>query len=210
MNTLYYLAGSCSMAVHIALNEVGASFITENVSVPDGQPRSSEFLSVNPRGNVPVLKTDEGIIREGAAILIHILETHKSPLLPQSSSARAKALEWLCFANATLHPAYGRCFFQHRHLGDKAAENPLYAPSIEAIQKHWNDIEQQLEKTTYLCGNDCTMADILVTVIANWTPNLRKPVTFGPKTKALFTKVVARPAYKKALEAEQVTYKVAA
>lgn len=210
MYTLYYLPGSCSMAVHVALNEIGAEFTLQSVSVPDGQPRFAEFLKINPRGNVPVLQSGDMILREGAAILTYILDEAKSPLLPQSGAARAKALEWLAFANSTLHPAYTRCFFQHRNLGDTAAENPLYAPSITAIQKHWDDIEAQLEKTTFLCGNDCTIADILVTVIANWTPMMRKPVNFGPKTKALFAKVIARPAYQKALAAEAVTYKVAA
>jgi hypothetical protein len=54
------------------------------------------------------------------------------------------------------------------------------------------------------------LADILLTVIANWSPNLQQPVTFGPKTKALFQRVVARPAYQLALKEENVTYKVAA
>ena len=61
-------------------------------------------------------------------------------------------------------------------------------------------------------GSDCqcTVADILVTVIANWSPASKKPINFGPKTKALFTKIIARPAYAKALADEKVTYKVAA
>lgn len=210
MYTLYYLPGSCSLAVHVALNEVGAAFNTVSVAVPDGATRPAEFLALNPRGNVPVLVRDGVVAREGAAILVTLLDAHKSPLLPAAGAARASVLEWLCFANASLHPAYTRCFFQHRMLDDKAAENPLYAPSVAHIQKLWDDIEQQLSRHDYLTGDQCSIADILVTVIANWTPNLKKPVTFGPKTRALFARVVARPAYQKAMAAESVTYKVAA
>lgn len=159
---------------------------------------------------MPVLAKDGFTQREGAAILISLLDEHKSPLLPASGKARATVLEWLCFANASLHPAYARCFFQHKALGASAGDNPLYAPAIEHIQKLWNDIETQLANQEYLCGQECSIADILVTVIANWTPNLKKPITFGPKTKALFGRVIARPAYQKAMAAENVTYKVAA
>jgi glutathione S-transferase len=210
MYTLYYLPGTCSLAVHVALNEIGAEFKTVSVSVPDGQPRPADFLKINPRGNVPVLEKNGVTQREAAAILISLLDEHKHALLPSNGAARAAVLEWLCFANASLHPAYARCFFQHKNLGATAAENPLYAPAIAHVQSLWNDVEQQLTGRDYICSADCSVADILLTVIANWSPMLKKPIIFGPNTKALFNRVIARPSYQKAMAAEQVTYKVAA
>jgi glutathione S-transferase len=198
------------MAVDVLLNEIGAPFTLENVSSPSGEPRSPEFLKLNPRGAVPVLTSGDFVLREGAAIMSYLADEHKSTLLPTSGQARAKALEWLAFANSTLHPAYGRIFFFHKHLGEKAGENQLYLATVEQIQKLWNEVEQVLTTQDYLAGKECTLGDILTTVIANWTPALKHPITFGPKTKALFNRVIARPAYQKALAAEQVTYKVAA
>jgi len=210
MYTLYYIPGACSMAVHVLLNEIGEKFTLENVSVEGDQPRSPEFLKINPRGNVPVLKQGDFVLREGAAILVHLLDEHPNALLPAKGRERARVLEWLAFANSTMHPAYGRIFFQHKTLGDDAAKNPLYAPSVAAIQKLWDDVEAALAGHDYIAGKECSVADILLTVIANWTPYLRQPVNFGPKTKALFARVIARPAYQKALTTESVTYKVAA
>ena len=209
MYTLYYTPGSCSFSVHVALEEVGAKYKLENVATPDGV-RPPEFLKINPRGSVPVLDHDGFIQREGAAILITLLDEHKSPLLPASGNARASALEWLAFANSTLHPAYGRMFGMHKLLGDKATENEMYDFTVAQIQRWWDDVEKRLSTSAYLAGEQCTIADILVTVIANWTPNAKKPILFGPKTKAFFAKVIARPAYAKALADENVTYKVAA
>lgn len=211
MYTLYYLPGTCSMAVHVALNEIGAKYKLENVSVPAGEPRTAQYLKINPRGNVPALQFEDGfVLREGAAILTYLLDEHKNALLPQSGKARASVQEWLAFANSTLHPAYGRLFFQHKNLGEQAAENPLYMPAIAALQKLWDEVEQQLSQHEYIAGKECSIADVLITVIANWTPNLKKPIHFGPKTKAMFARVIARPAYQKALATEEVTYKVAA
>ncbi len=208
MYTLYYTPGACSLAVHVALNEVGAKYTAINVA--GDTPAREAFLSLNPRGSVPVLAKGNFVLREGAAILSTLLDDHKSPLLPQSGEARATALEWLAYANSTLHPAYGRMFMMHKTLGDKAAENPFYEHVIASINKLWADIEQRLSESAYLAGKECTIADILTTVIANWSPAAKKPIILGPKAKALFAKVIARPAYQKALSDENVTYKVAA
>jgi len=209
MYTLYYSPGACSLAIHVALNEIGAEFKLENVATPAGQPRSPEFLKINPRGAVPVLKIDDFVLREGAAILTYLLDSHKNSLLPQSGLERASALEWLSFANSTLHPAYSVCFFHQKTLGEGAKDSPLYKPSIEKIQKYWDEIEERLQTREYLANQDCTIADILVTVIANWSPMMKMPISFGAKTKAFFTRVISRPAFQKALLAEGVTYKVA-
>ena len=208
MYKLYYSPGACSLAVHVVLNEIGAAYELVNVSVPAGQPKLPELLKVNPRGAVPVLTFDDFILREGAAILTYLLDNHKNDLIAKTGVGRAKALEWLSFANSTLHPAYSRCFFQHRVLGDAAKENPLYKPSIEQIQKYWNELETLLQSQDYVCGSQCTVADILLTVIANWSPMMKEPIIFGPKSKAFFTRVISRPSYQKAMQTENVTYKV--
>ena len=196
------------MAVHVALNEVGAKFELQNVAAPAGQPKSPEYLKINPRGAVPTLQINDFILREGAAILTYLLDSHNSDLLPATGLDRAEALEWLCFANSTLHPAYSRCFAQHKVFGDAAKENPFYKPSIALIQKYWDEIEERLQTRDYLCGDKCTIADILTAVIANWSPMMKEPINFGPKTKAYFTRVISRPSYQKALADEGVTYKV--
>jgi glutathione S-transferase len=210
MYTLYYTPGACSMAVHVALREVGAAFNLENVAASPGEPKPASFLAINPRGSVPVLKKDNFVLREGAAILTTLLDEHKSPLLPQSGQDRARALEWLAFANSTLHPAYGRLFFLKGMLGDKAKDDAIFAAAVQSVQKLWDDVEQQLGKSAYLCGSEPTIADILVTVIANWSQYFPKPIQYGAKTKALFSRIIARPSYQQALAAEQVDYKAAA
>lgn len=208
MYKLYYSPGACSMAIHVALNEMNLDFQLKNVASPKGQPKSAEFLKLNPLGTVPVLEVDGVLLREGAAILIYLLDKHHSDLLPKNGIKRAKALEWLLFANATMHPAYSRCFFQYRFLGEQTTKNPLYEPSIAQIQKYWDMVEKQLESNDYICGEELTIADILLTVIANWSFFFGDDaISFGTKTKALFTKVISRPSYKKALEIEAVKYK---
>src|SRR5207249_5238390 len=58
MLTLYFAPGSSSMAVHIALHEIGAPFEARPMSFKNNDMRAAEFLKVNPAGKVPTLLID--------------------------------------------------------------------------------------------------------------------------------------------------------
>ncbi len=207
MYNLYYSPGSCSMAIHVLLNEVGAQFTLENTTIKEGKNRSETFLKINPRGQVPALVEDGKAMLEGGAILTYLCDKHNSPLLPKDGWARAQALQWLMFCNSTLHPAYSRCFWLNR-LPD-AGKEVFLAKAVEWVNRLWQDVETHLQNQPYLCGNECTIGDVLLTVIANWSGNIPATITIGPKTRALFARVIARPSYQKALATEQVEYKMA-
>ena len=209
MYKLYYSAGTCSMAVHVALIETGAAFALVNCSLKDGKNRTPEFLKMNPRGQVPVLQDGELAIREGGAILTYLLDKQQSPLLPAGPTAeRARALEWLMWCNASLHPAYSRCFWLSRTVKDEAQKQALLAEAGKQVQALWDEAEARLAGNKYLAGDKVTIADILFTVIANWT--MGHPLTFGPNVKRLLKEISTRPAYQQALQAEGVEYKAAA
>lgn len=206
---LYCLSGACSMAAHIVLNELGQDVKLHMLDRATNEIKSPEFLKINPRGQIPALVEDGKVLVEGAAIILYLCDKHKSPLLPQSGWERAQALQWLMFANATLHPAYSRTFWLAKNLPEGEAQTQAFTEARKQIQALWDQVEAHLvaQGTSYVAGKDLTAADILLSVIANWNP---AAYTFGAKTKALFASVSARPSYQKALAAEQVEYKAAA
>lgn len=211
MYQLYFSPGACSMAIHVVLNEIGAEVQLIDASIAAGKTKEPEFLTLNPQGQVPLLVDEGKALREGAAQIIYLCEKHGCDLLPKGGAARTEALQWLMIANSSLHPAYARAFFLKKNAGtDEATMQHLYKAASASIQKLWDEIEAQLEGRDYLCGNHCTAADILITVIANWSGGLKEPVTFGTRTKALFKRIIERQSYKKALEREQVEYRAAA
>ncbi|HEX3413696.1 MAG TPA: glutathione S-transferase N-terminal domain-containing protein, partial [Stellaceae bacterium] len=69
MLTLYFSPGSSSMAVHIALHEIGADFERRLVSLAKGEQHKPEYLAVNPEAKVPTLLIDGRALTEVAAIL---------------------------------------------------------------------------------------------------------------------------------------------
>ena len=206
---LYTKAGSCSMAIHALMNDLGLDtqiHIMEAGAGPNGL-KSPEYLKINPRGNVPYIIEDGKGIAEGGAILTYLCDKN-GKLLPKEGYARAKALQWLMFANSTLHPAYGRTFWINSNLPQEQREAALKAARSQ-IQDLWNYVEAELEKAggSYVCGNEICAADFLIATIANWNP---AAYNFGPKTKALLQNISARPSYQKALAAEKIEYKAAA
>jgi len=73
MLTLYYAPGACSMASHIALEETGVPYEAKPVSLATGEHLKDEYLNnVNPRGKVPALRTDEGVLTENVAIITYL------------------------------------------------------------------------------------------------------------------------------------------
>jgi glutathione S-transferase len=105
--TFYFVPGSSSMAVHIALHETGASFESRPLSFARREHRAPEFLALNPEGKVPTLLIDGRPLTEVAAILYYLAKRFPAALLlPEDDiEAEAQAVSWMSFIAATLHPA---------------------------------------------------------------------------------------------------------
>jgi glutathione S-transferase len=71
---LFYTPGACSLSPHIALREAGLPFELVQVDLTAKKTEHGEnFLSINPKGYVPTLLTDDGeLITEGAIIVQYI------------------------------------------------------------------------------------------------------------------------------------------
>ena len=75
MLKLYYAAHTCSLATHIVLEEVGADYSTVRIDFGKAEQRSPEYLEVNPKGRVPALVTDRGVLTETPAMLVFVAQS---------------------------------------------------------------------------------------------------------------------------------------
>jgi glutathione S-transferase len=110
MLALYFTPGSSSMAVHIALHEIGVAFEPRPLSFRNNDLRSPGYLALNPEGKVPTLLIDGRPLIEVAAILYYLAKRFPEAALlpPDDIEADAQALSWMSFAASTLHPARRR------------------------------------------------------------------------------------------------------
>lgn len=108
MLRLHHAPMACSLASRFALAEAGLAHEVIVVRTARGENREPAYLRINPRGKVPALETDAGVLTESTAILPFIadLAPGKNLLPPSGGFPRAEAQAWLSFLSSTLHAAY--------------------------------------------------------------------------------------------------------
>ncbi len=169
MLKLYYAPETCALASHIALEQVGAEYQSIRVNFSKNEEISPEYLGMNPKGRVPALVTDRGVLTETPAILQFICQSYPdaglAPLDNFFETARMNAFNsYLC---STVHVAHA-----HRLRGNRWADDPL---AIAAMQKKVpqsvGDSFALIEsgfRGPWVLGDRYSISDIYLFTLARW------------------------------------------
>jgi glutathione S-transferase len=183
MLTLYFAPGASSMAVHIALHEIGVPFAGKPMSFRGGDLRTPGYLALNSEGKVPTLVVDGRPLTEVAAILYYLARRFPdAALLPHDDiEADAQVLSWMSFIASTLHPA-------RRHGLDYARE--VYGLADRRLGEGW-------------AIGRYSIADIHLFRLYWRLFNSLKPAsgTF-PNLDVHYARMMARPAVRRTIEIE--------
>jgi glutathione S-transferase len=197
---LYYSPGACSLASHITLREVGATFDLEKVDVKQKRTeRDADFWAINPKGYVPALALDSGeVLTEGAAILQYIADQHpQAGLAPANGGLeRARLQEQLNFVASELHKAFSPLFNPAASESEKTAANKRVGQKLDVVEKQLSD------GRSFLLGEDFSVADAYLFVVAGWTKHFGIALDNWPRVAAFQQRVAAREAVQAALKAE--------
>ena len=184
MLTLYFAPGSSSMAPHIALFETGAVFKGRPISFKKNENRSPDYLAVNPLGQVPTLVIDGRPLTEVAAILFYLAKTFpEAGLLPTDAEGQARAVSWMSFVAATVHPA--------RRQG------------LDHARKIYALADERLGPRDWAVGDRYSIADIhLFRLFWRFFNSLNPPAEEFPNLMRLHDRMLRRPAVQRTLEVE--------
>ena len=196
---LYYAPGACSLAVHIALREIGQTFEAVAVdlakhTLSDG----SSYLDVSPRGYVPLLQLDDGSRHtEAASLLQYVADLAPGrPLIGEPGSSRRLAVvEWLSFVSTELHKTFSPWLW-HKETADSTRQAVK-----DKLAARFADLDALLATREFLAG-EYSVADAYAFTIVNWANFLAIPLKGYPNLQAYLARVSARPAVKEALHAE--------
>ena len=184
MLTLYFAPGSSSMAVHIALHEIGVPFEARPLSFARREHRSAAYLALNPEGKVPVLLVDGRPLTEVAAILYYLAKRFPAAdLLPKDDiEAEAQAISWMSFIASTLHPA--------RRGGP------------DHVREVWGVADRRLGKKDWALAR-YSIADIhLFRLYWRLVHSLKPEAGTFPGLDAHYERMMARPAVQRTCEIE--------
>ena len=164
MYTLYHCPITCSTAVLITLEIIGVKHNVEIIDLFQNEQFSEHFLAVNPLAKVPVLKTNEHILTQGEAILIHLSQKYpEANLMPDLATIEgADALKWLNFVASTVHGYFSHVFQPERIANEHEV---VKANAEEELVKLFGLIEQHLQQQPFLAGSLPTLADYYLAVI---------------------------------------------
>jgi glutathione S-transferase len=204
MLTLYYSPGACSMAPHIALEEAGATYALQLVSIPKGEQQAPEYLNVNPRGKIPALRTDNGVLTENVAILTYIARLFPhAELLPEEPIDLARCISHMAWLSNTVHPAFTHIVRPGRFAADESAQENVKAAGRENAWKLLQELDGVLDGQQWALGSRYSVADPYTLVIYGWGKGHGMPIEELKNYTAFKARMLRRPAVRKVLEQEQ-------
>jgi glutathione S-transferase len=196
---LYFAPGACSLSPHIVLREAGLNFELEQVDLRTKKTKSgADFLKVNPKGQVPVLVTDDGkMLTEGPAVVQYIADQKPEAKLapPCGSFDRSRLQEWLNFITSELHKSF----------------SPLFAPNTpeeyktiikENLAKRFAGLDAHLAENQYLMGSRFSVADAYAFVVVGWAKPMKIDLAEWKNLTTYLDRIAARPKVQEAMKAE--------
>jgi glutathione S-transferase len=200
---LYFAPLACSMSTRIAFYEAGATAQFTQVDTRHKLlAEGGDFRAVNPIGQVPVLRTEDGwLLTENAAILPYVADRFpEAGLAPADPAGRARLQQWLGFIGTELHKAvFTPLLDPAAPEGAKAYARSKTASRLDALQQH-------LAGREYLL--DCfSVADAYLVTVLNWAPYCGIDLAPWPAVAAYQQRLLQRPSVARALGEEMALYK---
>ncbi len=199
---LYFSPLACSLASRITFYEAGADIEylyadTKTKRLEDG----SDFLAINPMGQVPTLEVDDGtLLTENSAILQYVAEClPAAQLAPASGMARAQLQKWLGFIGTELHKAV------YMPLLDPKAPEAVKAYARDKIPLRMDCLQKHLAGREFVLDR-FSIADAYLTTILNWSAAVGLKLTPWPAVAAYYQRMLQRPAVGRAVSEEFALY----
>ena len=201
MLTLFYAKGTAALPVHIALEEAGAEYEARVLDFSKKEHLQPEYLAINPKGRVPALVTEEGVLTEAAALLAYIGQRYEAAdLIPSTPFAFAQAQEFNLYLASTAHVAHA-----HRHRGarwsdDAASHIAMQAKVAENMTECARLIEDKYLRGDWVMGDQYTICDPYLFTVGRWLKADGVDENAFPKILAHRARMQSRPAVKSVLK----------
>lgn len=200
MLKLFYAPGTCALASRIALEEAGADYEIARVNFAQNEQRSDEYLKINPKGRVPALVTDRGILTETPAILVYIAQAFPQAKLAMLDDpfefARLQAFN--CYIASTVHVNHAHGRRGARWANQQSSFDDMKSKVAETMAASMRLIELDFFEGPWVMGEQYTVADPYLFTMSSWLAGDGVDLNDLPIIKDHFERMSARPAVQRA------------
>jgi glutathione S-transferase len=189
------------MPVRWALEEVGLPYDVRLVSF--AEMKQPAHLALQPFGQIPTYEEDDLALFESGAIILHIAERHPG-LLPDDANARARAIAWMFAAKSTVEPPIVEreaAILFEKDKGWFAARLPILD---DRVRSRLADLSRRLDDADWLDG-DFRAGDLMMVSVLR-RPAATEIVKEFPNLSAYVARGEARPAFKRAFDAQHAVF----
>src|SRR5688572_29052506 len=195
---------SRDMRVRWALEEVGQPYDVRLVSF--AEMKQPAHRALHPFGQIPTYEEGDLALFESGAIVLHIAGRHPG-LLPGDADARARAIAWVFAALNTVEPPiveFGKATILER-------DKPWYdgrQPMLEQrVRTRLDELSARLGSAEWLDGAFSAGDLFMVTVLRRLESS--GVVRDYPNLAAYVARGEARPAYRRAFDAQLAVFEAA-
>jgi glutathione S-transferase len=192
------------LRVRWALEEAGIPY--QSRLLAQGDQDKPEYRALQPFGQVPIFDEDGFVLFETGAIVLHIGERSET-LLPKDPQARAKAQQWVVSALNSIEPFIMEVArIELFAAGEEWAK--LRKPgAVKFADWRLQCLANNLGDKPYLDGDRFTVGDLMMSSVLRIIPELTNK---QPRLTAYVERCTARPAFKRAYDAQMGDFKQAA
>ncbi|MFZ5784477.1 MAG: glutathione S-transferase family protein [Pseudomonadota bacterium] len=172
MLTLYFAPNTCALATHIVLEEARAEYGTVRIDFAKAEQQSPSYLKINPKGRVPALVTDRGILTETPAMLAFVAQSFPGAALAPVDDpfAFAEVQAFNSYLCSTVHVAHAHRMRGQRWVDadDKAAIAAMQKKVPQSVGAGFELIEREMLKGPWVMGERYTICDPYLFTLAQW------------------------------------------
>ena len=201
MLKLYYAPFTAALAPHIVLEEIGTPYETVRIDFGAAQQRSPEYLAINPKGRVPTLETDRGVLTEAPAILAYLAQSFPEAGLAPVDDAFAfgKAQAFNVYLSATVHVAHA-----HGPRGTRWADDPVALADMkrkvpQTMAEAMSLIENGMLEGPWVLGDRYSICDAYLFTVGRWLEKDGVDIALLARVIEHRARMLERPAVQRAV-----------
>ncbi|MBR2687553.1 MAG: glutathione S-transferase family protein [Aquamicrobium sp.] len=189
------------MRLRWAFEELGQPYDVRLVSF--AQMKQPAHLALQPFGQIPTYEEGDLALFESGAIILHLAQ-HRPGLLPANPDAQARAITWMFAALNTMEPPIVELEQAPYVIGDRPWRGEFLPMLEDRVRIRLGELSRRLGDADWLDGAFSAGDLMMVTVLRRLDGT--GLVEEYPNLAAYVARAEARPAYKRAFDAQLAVF----